>query len=175
MPGAGLSLTLEGLVDVERRLARLADQLGDLTPLMDILGMEIEVDIEENFEGEHSPAGIRPSPEQMREGAATVSSQLLSATSSNEASAHFSNRTDVSSTSHASPDHPAKQSQRVPDPRSSQSAMVPWPLHSVAAFDAQSTEQSTPANRPLAHSHAPVAPHTWAFWHGKSGQRSSRR
>ena len=45
MPGAGLSLTLEGLVDVERRLARLADQLGDLTPLMDILGMEIEVDI----------------------------------------------------------------------------------------------------------------------------------
>ena len=29
MPGAGLSLTLEGLVDVERRLARLADQLGD--------------------------------------------------------------------------------------------------------------------------------------------------
>lgn len=58
MSGAGLSLTLEGLVEVERRLARLADQLGDLTPLMDILGMEIEVDIEANFEGEHSPAGI---------------------------------------------------------------------------------------------------------------------
>jgi phage gpG-like protein len=58
MAGADMSLTLRGLVEVEQRLARLADQLGDLTPLMDILGMEIEVDIEENFEGEHSPAGI---------------------------------------------------------------------------------------------------------------------
>lgn len=65
MPGVGMELTVEGLVEVEQRLARLADRLGDLTPLMDIIGMEIEVDIEENFEGEHSPAGI-PWPKSRR-------------------------------------------------------------------------------------------------------------
>ncbi|WIA55478.1 phage virion morphogenesis protein [Sphingobium sp. WTD-1] len=58
MAGAGMSLSIDGLVEVQRDLSLLLDRLGDLTPLMDILGMEIEVDIEENFDGEHSPAGI---------------------------------------------------------------------------------------------------------------------
>lgn len=65
MAGAGLTLTLEGLADVERRLARVADQLGDLSPLMDILGTSIESDIHENFKGEHSPAGV-PWPKSQR-------------------------------------------------------------------------------------------------------------
>lgn len=58
MAGDSFSLRVEGQDDIERKLAVLHGRLGDLTPLMDIIGMVLEVDAQDNFEGEHSPAGV---------------------------------------------------------------------------------------------------------------------
>lgn len=58
MAGDAFRVDLSGAAEAEASLARLAARFGDLTDLMDIIGMAVEVDIEENFEGEHSPAGV---------------------------------------------------------------------------------------------------------------------
>lgn len=70
MAGDGFSLRVEGQDDIERKLAVLHGRLGDLTPLMDIIGMVLEVDAQDNFERERSPAGIAwPTTVRQRDGA----------------------------------------------------------------------------------------------------------
>lgn len=58
MAGDAFRVDMAHAAEVEASLAALAARFGDMTDLMDIIGMEVEVDIEENFEGEHSPAGV---------------------------------------------------------------------------------------------------------------------
>jgi phage virion morphogenesis protein len=65
MTGAGIRISVEGEAAIEARLSLLAARFGDLTPLMEIIGMTLEVDAHDNFEGEHSPAGV-PWPKSQR-------------------------------------------------------------------------------------------------------------
>jgi phage gpG-like protein len=62
MGGADFHVSLAGQSEIEQRLALIASRLGDLTPLMDTFGQTIETDIEDNFDGEHSPEGVSWQP-----------------------------------------------------------------------------------------------------------------
>lgn len=65
MSGASYQIRIDGLDPTERDLARLADRFGDLTPLMDTIGSVLVSDAQDNFAGEHSPAGV-PWPPSIR-------------------------------------------------------------------------------------------------------------
>ena len=65
MAGADFRISIEGDEAINASLARLAARFGNLTPLMDTIGMILEVDAEDNFEGEHTPAGL-PWPKSLR-------------------------------------------------------------------------------------------------------------
>jgi phage gpG-like protein len=52
------TLRVDGQDAIERDLAGLHARLGDLTPLMDTIGMILEIDAQDNFTGEHSPDGV---------------------------------------------------------------------------------------------------------------------
>ncbi len=52
------SLRVTGQDEVETFLAGLLGRVDDLAPLMDTIGMILEVDAQDNFLGEHSPAGV---------------------------------------------------------------------------------------------------------------------
>lgn len=58
MAGDAFRVDMAHAAGVEASLARLAARFGDMTDLMDIIGMEVESDVHENFEGEHSPVGV---------------------------------------------------------------------------------------------------------------------
>ncbi len=62
MAGAAIVVPIPGLVQAERELAALEARFGDLTPLMETIGMVVEVDVLDNFEGEHTPEGIPWAP-----------------------------------------------------------------------------------------------------------------
>ncbi|PKP93192.1 MAG: hypothetical protein CVT77_06575 [Alphaproteobacteria bacterium HGW-Alphaproteobacteria-16] len=74
MAGASFQIRVEGQDAVETRLALLAEKFGDLTPLMETIGMILEVDAQDNFAGEHTPAGIPwpPSIRAMEQGGKTL-------------------------------------------------------------------------------------------------------
>ncbi|WP_448660303.1 phage virion morphogenesis protein [Sphingomonas sp. CJ99] len=57
MAGVSYQVKAEGLDEINRSLAVLADRFGDLTPLMQTIGMLGEVDTQDNFGGEHAPDG----------------------------------------------------------------------------------------------------------------------
>lgn len=52
------TLRVEGQDQVERALFALIGKVADMTPLMDIIGTYLESDAQDNFIGEHSPAGV---------------------------------------------------------------------------------------------------------------------
>lgn len=58
MAGDSFSLRVEGQDQVERALFALTAKVADMTPLMDIIGGYLEADAQDNFKGEHSPAGV---------------------------------------------------------------------------------------------------------------------
>lgn len=62
MAGAAFRIHVEGEAEVEARLALVAARIGDLTPLMDTIGGVIESDAHDNFQGEHSPEGVKWQP-----------------------------------------------------------------------------------------------------------------
>lgn len=64
MAGADFRIDLAAAEAVEARLKLLADRLGDLTPLMDIIGTTVESDVHDNFQGEHGPDGTPWKPSQ---------------------------------------------------------------------------------------------------------------
>jgi phage gpG-like protein len=64
MSGVDFRIAIDGETEVEARLASIAHRLGDLTPLMDTIGVVIETDTEDNFEGEHGPDGVPWKPSQ---------------------------------------------------------------------------------------------------------------
>lgn len=61
---AGYRLSVEGKQDVERRLALLEARVGDIGPLMDQIASAGIADTQDNFAGEHSPAGVPWKPAQ---------------------------------------------------------------------------------------------------------------
>lgn len=65
MTGASFRVEAKGAAEIEQRLAALAARLGDLTPLMRIIGQLGETDTQDNFEGEHAPDGT-PWPPSIR-------------------------------------------------------------------------------------------------------------
>ena len=64
MAGADFRVDLLGRSEVERTMFELLGRMHDLTPLMDTVGAVIESDVQDNFQGEHSPEGIRWKPSQ---------------------------------------------------------------------------------------------------------------
>ncbi|PTS73800.1 phage virion morphogenesis protein [Sphingomonas sp. HMWF008] len=55
--GVDFRIRADGATEIEHDLALLQAKLGDLTPLMDIIGGVLEVDTQDNFAGEHAPDG----------------------------------------------------------------------------------------------------------------------
>lgn len=53
-----ISLRVEGQSELETFLARLLGKLGDLTPLMQDIGAQLETSTADNFDAESSPAGV---------------------------------------------------------------------------------------------------------------------
>lgn len=74
MPGDSFRLRTEGQDDLERTLARLKARMGDLTPLMQDIGAQLEGSTADNFKGEHSPAGVpwKKSQRALAEGGKTL-------------------------------------------------------------------------------------------------------
>ncbi|MDF7776873.1 phage virion morphogenesis protein [Sphingomonas sp. AOB5] len=58
MAGADYTIAFKGEQEVERQLTGIIGRLENPEPLLDILGQVIESDIDDNFDGEHTPAGI---------------------------------------------------------------------------------------------------------------------
>ncbi|MGE4323986.1 MAG: phage virion morphogenesis protein [Sphingobium sp.] len=59
------SIRVDGQDEIETTLAGLIGKVDDMAPLMDMIGMVLEVDAQDNFIGEHSPAGV-PWPKSQR-------------------------------------------------------------------------------------------------------------
>ena len=57
MSGAGFTIRVEGLNAIEKRLGEMVTRLGNLTPLMDRIGMAIETTTAERFEAGFAPDG----------------------------------------------------------------------------------------------------------------------
>lgn len=74
MAGDSFRLHTEGQETVERTLARVYARLGDLTPLMQDIGTQLESSTADNFKGEHSPAGVpwKKSQRAMADGGKTL-------------------------------------------------------------------------------------------------------
>lgn len=51
-------LRAEGLDAIERRLAYILSRLGNLKPLMEDIGTQLETSTDDNFDAERSPAGV---------------------------------------------------------------------------------------------------------------------
>ncbi|MDP2373166.1 phage virion morphogenesis protein [Reyranella sp.] len=60
--GLSMRLTIQGDQAIERRLGRLADRLGDLTPLMSILASFLRASTRQRFEDGEGPDGARWTP-----------------------------------------------------------------------------------------------------------------
>lgn len=58
------ALRVDGQAEIERALATVIGRVSDMAPLMDIIGVYLEDDARDNFEGEHSPAGVPWKPSQ---------------------------------------------------------------------------------------------------------------
>lgn len=59
---AGLALRATGATEIEQLLGRLLGRFGDLTPLMDRLGLAMETQTDERFDQERAPDGARWMP-----------------------------------------------------------------------------------------------------------------
>jgi phage virion morphogenesis protein len=72
---AQFNVTTQGGLEIERRLARLAEAFGDLTPLMEGIGLHLEGSTMERFETETAPDGKpwKPSKRALLDGGKTLS------------------------------------------------------------------------------------------------------
>ena len=81
---------VEGASEIETLLHRLQAKAGDLTPLMQMIGTQIETSVEDNFRGGHDPAGI-PWPKSRRAketgGKTLIDSAILKGSITSRASA----------------------------------------------------------------------------------------
>jgi phage virion morphogenesis protein len=67
-------LRAEGQDAIEHRLAYILSRLGNLEPLMQDIGAQLESSTADNFKGEHSPAGVpwKKSVRAIRDGGKTL-------------------------------------------------------------------------------------------------------